>query len=309
MEICWDLPSQKNDVVCTDSAASVVLEENNITIMEKTFNGSSASTREHHPVVTQEEWLNARKELLKKEKELTHRYDSLREERLKLPWVKVEKAYVFDGPGGKETLEDLFEGRSQLIIQHFMFGPGWKEGCVGCSFGADHAEAALVHLQHHDVNYVAVSRAPIAEIEAFKKRMGWTFKWVSSYNNDFNFDFHVSFRQEDVIDGQVFYNYGTQPYMSEEASGDSFFYKDEQGDLFHTYSTFGRGGEIKLTTYMLLDLCPKGRNETGRGNLTDWVRHHDRYDSAGYVAETGRYVGVEKTGACCHGEEGHHENR
>ena len=275
--------------------------------METKFAEAVASTTKHNRVVTQEEWLQARKNFLKKEKELTKLYDSLRQERQKLPWVEVNKMYVFDGPNGKETLADLFDGRSQLIIQHFMFGPGWKEGCVGCSFGADHAEATLVHLQNHDVTYVAVSRAPINEIEAFKKRMGWSFKWVSAYNNDFNFDFHVSFRKEDIVDGKVYYNYSMQPYMSDEASGDSIFYMDERGKIFHTYSTFGRGGEIKLTTYMLLDLTPKGRNENERGNLSDWVRHHDRYDAGGYVAASGRYVADEKNESCCHKED-HHEN-
>jgi predicted dithiol-disulfide oxidoreductase (DUF899 family) len=275
--------------------------------METKLTEAVASTTKHNRIVTQEEWLQARKHFLQKEKELTKLYDGLREERQKLPWVEVNKMYVFDGPDGKETLADLFAGRSQLIIQHFMFGPGWKEGCVGCSFGADHAEATLVHLQNHDVTYVAVSRAPIEEIEAFKKRMGWTFKWVSSYNNDFNFDFHVSFRKEDIVDGKVYYNYSMQPYMSDEASGDSIFYMDEHGKIFHTYSTFGRGGEIKLTTYMLLDLTPKGRNETNRGNLSDWVRHHDRYDAGGYVAASGRYVAAEKNESCCHKED-HHEN-
>ena len=223
--------------------------------------------------------------------------------------MEVNKTYVFDGPNGKETFADLFDGRSQLLIQHFMMGPGWKEGCVGCSFGADHAEAALVHLYNHDVTYVAVSRAPLTEIEAFKKRMGWTFKWVSSYESDFNFDFHVSFRQQDIVNGEVYYNYDMQPYLSEESSGNSAFYKDEEGKIFQAYSAYARGGEPGITTYMLLDLMPKGRNETGPGfNLTDWVRHHDKYNAGGYVAETGRYVAAEKNNSCCHGEEHSHEN-
>ncbi|HEX5154877.1 MAG TPA: thioredoxin family protein [Parafilimonas sp.] len=262
-----------------------------------------------HKVVTPQEWLHARKQLLQKEKELTHLYDSVRAERLKLPWTEVTKNYVFDGPNGKETLADLFEGRSQLIVQHFMFGPGWKEGCVGCSFGADHAQAALVHLNNHDVSYVAVSRAPIEEIESFKKRMGWTFKWVSSFNNDFNFDFHVSFRPEDIVDDEVFYNYQKIPFLSEELSGDSAFYKDEHGNIFHTYSTYARGGESKLTTYMLLDIAPKGRNEGGPGNLTNWVRHHDKYNAGGYVSNTGRYVAESNNGSCCHAEEHQYERR
>jgi predicted dithiol-disulfide oxidoreductase (DUF899 family) len=259
----------------------------------------------HNRIVPREEWVIARRQLLKKEKELTRLYDQLTAARSKLPWVEINKTYVFDGPGGKETLEDLFDGRSQLIVQHFMMGPGWKEGCVGCSFGADHAEAALVHLEHHDVTYVAISHAPIAEIEAFKKRMGWSFKWLSSYESDFNFDFNVSFRPQDVINGEVYYNYGMEPYRIDEASGDSVFYKDEEGKIFHTYSTYGRGGESKLTTYMLLDLTPKGRNEGAVNNLTDWVRHHDRYDAGGYVANTGRYVAAKNNDSCCHGEEHH----
>jgi len=262
-----------------------------------------------HKVVTQQEWLHARKQLLQKEKELTHLYDSIRAERLKLPWTEVTKNYVFEGPDGKETLADLFEGHSQLIVQHFMLGPGWKEGCVGCSFGADHAQAALVHLNNHDVSYVAISRAPIEEIEAFKKRMGWTFRWVSSFDNDFNFDFHVSFRPEDIINGEVDYNYQKIPFLSEELSGDSAFYKDEDGKIFHTYSAYARGGESKLTTYMLLDIAPKGRNEGGPGNLTNWVRHHDRYNAGGYVANTGRYVAESNNDSCCHGEEHNHGNR
>ena len=160
-----------------------------------------------HKVVSREEWIAARKELLAKEKEVTRLRDKLSAERRKLPWVKVEKNYVFDGPTGKETLADLFDGRSQLFVKHFMLGPGWKEGCVGCSFEVDHIEGALVHLEHHDVTYVAISRVPLAEIEAFKKRMGWRFKWVSSYGSDFNYDYHVSFTKEDIAKGKVYYNY------------------------------------------------------------------------------------------------------
>jgi predicted dithiol-disulfide oxidoreductase (DUF899 family) len=228
---------------------------------------------------------------LAKEKELTRLRDQLSAERRELPWVKVEKQYIFDGPKGKETLAGLFDGRGQLIIKHFMLGPGWKEGCVGCSFEVDHIEGALVHLEHHDVSYVVVSRAPLPEIEAFKKRMGWRFKWVSSYRSDFNYDFHVSFQPDDIEKGEVYYNYEMRRVGIEELSGRSVFYKDENGDLFHTYSSYGRGGDLMLGTYNILDLMPKGRNETGPNhNLTDWVRHHDRYDSGADVASTGRYV-------------------
>jgi predicted dithiol-disulfide oxidoreductase (DUF899 family) len=172
-----------------------------------------------------------------------------------------------------------------------MLGPGWQEGCVGCSFEVDHIEGALVHLEHHDVSYVVASRAPLPEIAAFKNRMGWRFKWVSSYGSDFNYDFHVSFKPEEIEKGEVCYNYQMRRVGIEELSGRSVFYKDENGDIFHTYSSYGRGGDLMLGTYNILDLMPRGRNETGPNhNLTDWVRHHDRYDSGGYVAPTGRYV-------------------
>jgi len=243
-------------------------------------------------IATRDEWLVARKAHLAKEKELTRLRDQLSAERRELPWVRIDKPYVFEGPSGRETLSDLFDGRSQLIIQHFMFGPGWKEGCVGCSFSVDHIEGALVHLEHHDVSYVAASRAPLPEIEAFKKRMGWRLKWVSSYGSDFNYDFHVSFKPDEIEKAKVYYNYDMRKIGVEELSGRSVFYKDTNGDVFHTYSSYGRGGDLMLGTYNILDLMPKGRNETGPNhNLTDWVRHHDRYDSGGgHVAATGRYV-------------------
>ena len=244
-----------------------------------------------HPIVSHDEWLAARKQLLAKEKELTRLRDQLAAQRRELPWVKVEKHYVFDGPDGKETLADLFGGRSQLIIKHFMLGPGWSEGCVGCSFELDHVDGILVHLEHRDVSYVAVSRAPLAEIEAFKGRMGWHIKWVSSCGNDFNYDFHVSFKPEEIAKGEAYYNYEIRKIGIDELSGRSVFYKDAHGDVFHTYSSYGRGGEDLLGTYRLLDLVPKGRDETGPNrNLSDWVRHHDRYGDAGIVAATGRWV-------------------
>jgi predicted dithiol-disulfide oxidoreductase (DUF899 family) len=244
-----------------------------------------------HKVVSRDEWIAARKELLIKEKEQTRLRDQLAAERRALPWVKVEKEYVFDAPEGKVTLAGLFGGRSQLVVKHFMLGPGWKEGCVGCSFEVDHIEGALVHLEHHDVTYVAISRAPLAEIEAFKKRMGWSFKWVSSTGNDFNYDYHVSFTKEQLATDKVYYNYRMTDASIDELSGISVFYKDEAGDVFHTYSTYGRGAEELLGTYIVLDLTPKGRNEIGPSHdLTDWVRHHDRYDDAGGVEPTGRLV-------------------
>jgi len=232
-----------------------------------------------HRIVSHDEWLALRKQLLVKEKEFTRLRDRLATERRALPWVRVEKSYVFDGPDGKETLADLFGGHSQLIIKHFMFGPDWSEGCVGCSFGQDHVDGILVHLAHRDVSYVAVSRAPLPEIQAFKKRMGWQVKWVSSFGGDFNFDFHVSFRPEEIAKGEAYYNYETRKIGIDELSGNSVFYKDVNGDVFHTYSSYGRGGEDMLGTYRFLDLVPKGRDETGPNhNLTDWVRHHDRYN-------------------------------
>ncbi|MFP4538765.1 MAG: DUF899 domain-containing protein [Dichotomicrobium sp.] len=253
-----------------------------------------------HKVATQEEWIAARTALLEKEKALTRARDELAAERRKLPWVKVEKPYVFDTPEGPKTLADLFRGRSQLIVKHFMLGPGWKEGCVGCSFEMDHIEGALIHIENHDVSLVAVSRAPLGEIAAFKARMGWQFRWVSSAGSDFNYDFHVSFTPEDMAAGRTRYNYRTQPVPIEELSGLSVFYKDEAGDIYHTYSAYARGAEEVLTSYMLLDLTPKGRNEAGPNHdLTDWVRHHDRYDAGGHVAPTGRYVPADGEAGCC----------
>jgi predicted dithiol-disulfide oxidoreductase (DUF899 family) len=244
-----------------------------------------------HPIVSYEEWLVARKQLLAREKELTRLRDRLAAERRALPWVKVEKPYVFDGPDGRETLADLFGGHSQLIIKHFMLGPGWKEGCVGCSFELDHINGILVHLEQRDVSYVAISRAPLPEIEAFKERMGWHIKWVSSHGSDFNYDFHVSFAPEEIDKGEGYYNYEMRKIGVEEHSGRSVFYKDAKGDVFHTYSSYGRGGEDVLGTYRLLDLVPKGRNETGPNrNLSDWIRHHDRYGDRGFVAPTGRWI-------------------
>src|SRR5262245_34556213 len=236
-------------------------------------------TSKGHRVVSQQEWIAARKELLKKEKESSRLRDQLSAERRALPWMKVEKNYVFDAPEGRVTLGDLFDGRSRLFVKHFMLGPGWKEGCVGCSFEVDHVEGALVHLEHHDVSYVAVSRAPLAEIEAYKKRMGWSFRWVSSFGNDFNYDYGVSFRKEDIAEGKAFYNYKPLDFEIDELSGQSVFYKDDAGEVFHTYSVYARGDELLIGTYNYLDLTPQGRNETGPNfDLTDWVRRHDQYD-------------------------------
>jgi predicted dithiol-disulfide oxidoreductase (DUF899 family) len=236
-----------------------------------------AATR--HPITSREQWLAARTALLAKEKEYTRLRDALAAERRALPWVKVEKDYVFDTPAGRQSLADLFDGRSQLVVKHFMLGPGWKDGCIGCSFGADHIDGGLVHLEHHDVSVVAVSRAPLAEIEAYRKRMGWRFKWVSSDGNDFNYDYHVSFTPEELGKGKVYYNYAMIDAGIDELPGLSVFVKDAAGDIFHTYSSYGRGGEELITTYMVLDLTPNGRNETGpHRSLMDWVRRHDEYD-------------------------------
>jgi predicted dithiol-disulfide oxidoreductase (DUF899 family) len=233
--------------------------------------------KQEHNIVSREEWTAARKELLKKEKQATRLLDQLSAERRALPWVKVSKNYVFEANGGRATLADLFAGRSQLAIYHFMFGPDWQEGCPSCSFVSDHFDGAIPHLAARDVTMVAASRAPLAKIEAFKKRMGWRFKWVSSYGNDFNTDFHVSFAKEETAQGKVDYNYTMQEFPSAEAPGLSIFYKDAAGDVFHTYSSYGRGLEALMSTYRILDLVPKGRDEDQLGFPMEWIRHHDRY--------------------------------
>ncbi len=227
-----------------------------------------------HKIVSREEWIKERKAHLAKEKEFTRQRDELSRERRELPWVKVEKNYVFEGPRGKVSLADLFEGRSQLIVYHFMFGPDWKEGCPSCSFISDHIDGARVHLMHHDVMLVAVSRAPSAKLEAFKNRMGWRFPWVSSQGNDFNRDYHVWLPRDEAGKGKGYYNYEEQGYPSEEAHGASVFFKDESGGVYHTYSAYARGCDILLGAYNFLDMTPKGRNEKAG---MDWVRHHDKY--------------------------------
>lgn len=230
-----------------------------------------------HKIVSQQEWIAARKDLLKKEKESTRLRDQLSAERRKLPWVKITKDYVFDAHGGKATLADLFAGRNQLVIYHFMFGPDWQEGCPSCSFVSDHFDGTLPHLAARDVTMVAVSRAPLAKLEAFKKRMGWRFNWVSSYGGDFNLDFHVSFTEQEVAERKVNYNFTIQEFPSAEAPGLSVFYKDADGAVFHTYSTYGRGVEELMTTYRILDMVPQGRDEDHLSFPMEWVRYHDRY--------------------------------
>lgn len=246
-----------------------------------------------HTSVSREQWVAARKELLKREKELTHLRDQIARERRALPWVRVDKNYVFDTLEGSRTLADLFEGRRQLLVQHFMLAPGWEQGCRSCSFMADHTDGMTVHLSHRDVTLIAVSRAPLAEIERFRQRMGWRFKWVSSHRNDFNHDFRVSFTPDEMARGEVYYNYAMRPFPAEEAPGISVFYRDEAGNVFHTYSTYGRGVEAMMGTYSMLDLMPKGRGERDVANKMEWLRHHDRYESQ----PTDR--GAATAGACC----------
>lgn len=241
-----------------------------------------------HAVVSPDRWVAERVALLAREKELLRLHDQIARERRALPWERVTKDYVFDAPEGRRSLTDLFEGRRQLLVQHFMFGPGWEQGCPSCSFMADHTDGMTVHLAHRDVSFVAVSRAPLADIARFKARMGWQFGWVSSSANDFNRDFHVSFVPEDKVEGKVPYNYGMSPFRQEEAPGISVFCKDDAGAVFHTYSTFGRGVEVMMGTYGLLDLVPKGRDENDVPYKMEWVRHHDRYAPAPVA------------GGCCH---------
>lgn len=241
-------------------------------------------------IVSRDEWIAARKELLAREKELTHAHDAVAAARLALPWVKIEKTYVFDTLQGRKTLADLFGGRSQLMIYHFMFGPGWAEGCPGCSFLADHMDGANLHLAHHDVTLMAVSRAPLAEFLPFKKRMGWRFDWVSSNGSDFNSDFGVSFTAADLAKGPTSYNFEPRAEESEgEAPGISAFYKDEDGNVFHTYSAYARGGDILIGAYNWLDMAPKGRNEA---EIMDWMRHHDRYEETPQAACCGSKAGA-----------------
>jgi predicted dithiol-disulfide oxidoreductase (DUF899 family) len=234
----------------------------------------------NHPVVSGQRWLAERKALLTREKELTHLKDQIASERRALPWVRIEKNYVFDTPAGPRTLAELFEGRRQLVVQHFMFTPGAEQGCPSCSYMADHTDGALAHLAQRDTTLVAVSRAPLADIERMRKRLGWQFQWVSSGESDFNYDFHVSFTPEERAEGEVEYNYVKQPFPHPDAPGVSVFYQDDAGQVYLTYSTFGRGVEVMMHTYNFLDLTPMGRNEEGLPYTMAWVRHHDRYETA-----------------------------
>ena len=237
-----------------------------------------------HPVVSSDQWLSARRQLLEKEKEFSRLRDELTQRRRDLPWEKVEKNYTFDGPNGKESLAELFGDCSQLVIYHFMYGPDWPEGCKICSMLGDHYDPLIIHLQHRDVTLVTVSRAPLATLQAYRQRMGWNFKWVSSLESDFNWDYHVSFRQQDLDAGRAYYNYqqGVK-FPVTEGPGISSFYRDVDGDVFHTYSSFGRGLENFLGIYNFLDIVTKGRDEDEYPYPMAWVRHKDRYDDDTFV--------------------------
>jgi predicted dithiol-disulfide oxidoreductase (DUF899 family) len=231
-----------------------------------------------HRVVSHKTWIEARRKFLAKEKKFTRLRDELARQRRALPWEKVDKEYVFDGPRGRETLAELFEGRSQLVVYHFMFAPDWSEACKHCSFWADNFNGLGIHLNHRDVSFVAISRAPLAKLEAFRKRMGWSFKWVSSGQNDFNYDYQASFTPQEVESGAAFFNYSKSDVGVTDREGVSVFYKDQSGAVFHTYSSYARGIDMLNTAYHYLDLVPKGRDEDGLEFTQSWVRYHDRYE-------------------------------
>jgi predicted dithiol-disulfide oxidoreductase (DUF899 family) len=260
-------------------------------------------------IVSQAEWIAARKEFLAREKEFTRLRDELSRQRRELPWEKIEKPYAFEGPQGKLTLADLFGRRSQLVVYHFMLGPGWKEGCPSCSYLADHFDGMAIHLANRDVTFAVVSHAPYAEIAAFQKRMGWRFRWYSSFASDFNYDFQVSLKPEDEGKDQVYYNYEMVEFPATERPGLSVFFKDESGAIFHTYSTYARGLDILVGTYNFLDLVPKGRDEAGLKHSMAWVRHHDKYGDNYSVDPNQGYVQpevvkpdaaqIKSSGSCC----------
>jgi predicted dithiol-disulfide oxidoreductase (DUF899 family) len=249
-----------------------------------------------HSVVSNERWLAERKTLLAREKELLRLHDQIAQERRALPWVRIDKDYTFDTTEGRRMLADLFEGRRQLLVQHFMFGPGWEQGCPSCSFMADHTDGMNVHLAQRDITLLAVSRAPLVEIERFRLRMGWQFKWVSSYGSDFNHDFGVSFAPQELANGEVNYNFAMRSFPVEEAPGISVFYRSDAGEVFHTYSTYGRGVEVMMGAYNLMDLTPQGRDERDVAYKMEWVRHHDRYGPAPIASA------APAAGSCCHAQ-------
>ncbi len=260
------------------------------------------ATQPRHKVVSKEEWLKARMAHLAAEKDLTRRRDELSRQRRELPWERVDKNYVFEGPNGPETLADLFAGRSQLIIYHFMLGPDWEEGCRSCSFLADHFDPTGIHLAHRDVTLAVVSRAPMPRIQAFQNRMGWRFHWVSAFANDFNRDYGVHFTKEELA-GEVNYNYQRTHFGVEDAPGLSVFYKDDAGEIFHTYSAYARGLDTLVGTCQFLDLVPKGRDEEDLAFSMSWVRHHDKYDDDYVLNPAATYEKPREVRACCEHEE------
>ena len=231
-----------------------------------------------HEVVSKGEWVEARKRLLAKEKEFTRMRDQLSAERRALPWMRIDKDYTFDGPNGRETLAQLFGDRSQLVVYHFMFAPEWDVGCKSCSFWADNFNGITPHLRQRDVAFAAISRAPLAKLQAFARRLGWTFKWVSSNGTDFNYDFEVSFQPDALARGDATYNFAKLQNANSDMPGISVFAKDESGAVFRTYSTFGRGLDMMNTAYHYLDLVPKGRDEAGLPFTMSWVKLRDLYD-------------------------------
>jgi predicted dithiol-disulfide oxidoreductase (DUF899 family) len=261
------------------------------------------ATQTQHKVVSRDEWLKARMAHLAAEKEFTRKRDELSRQRRELPWERVGKNYVFEGPYGPETFADLFAGRNQLIIYHFMLGPNWEEGCRSCSFLADHFDATRVHLASRDVTFAVVSQAPMPRINAFQKRMGWRFHWVSAFANDFQHDFGVHFTKGELA-GEVNYNYQKAHLTLEELPGLSVFYQSGQGEIFHTYSTYARGLDTLIGTYQFLDLVPKGRDEDGLAFSMAWVRHHDKYDNNYAVDAAAGYQAPREMDACCKHEDG-----
>ncbi len=252
---------------------------------------------EPHKIVSHEDWIAARKAHLAEEKAFSRARDALARKRRELPWEKVEKNYLFDTPSGKQSLADLFGGKSQLILYHFMLGPGWEAGCPSCSYLADHFDGAVIHLAQRDAAFVVVSRAPLAEIQKFKARMGRRFEWVSSFGSDFNFDYQVSATPEEKAAGKALYNYELTEFPSDERPGASVFYKNEAGEIFHTYSSYGRGLDMFIGTYHFLDIAPKGRDEDGLKWSMAWVRHHDRYEAA--VIDPKASYQQPKSASCC----------